>query len=96
MPLTEGEALADETTGEIPDETDVAAVSENAQPRSLFSFLKPKQNEKSRPENAAKELAEAEKLAPEAEVVEASFTPETEAREPRRGGGSSAVRKQMC
>ena len=93
LPLTEGEALADETTGEIPDETDVAAVSENAQPRSLFSFLKPKQNEKSRPENAAKELAEAEKLAPEAEVVEASFTPETEAREPRRGGGLFSRKK---
>ncbi len=57
-------------------------VQEEAEPRALLGFLRPKSDKKPRREDVAP-------VAPDAEVLEASFTPETEteARKPRLGGG---------
>lgn len=90
-PLAEGEVLEPLGAEEV-----LAAPQDEAKPRALFGFLKPKSDKKA-PEDAAFEgLAEAEKITPEAEVLEASFTPEKTARvsrEPRTGGGLFSRKK---
>ena len=63
-----------------------APVPEESEPRRLLGFLKPKSDNKPSREDGTD-------TAPDAEVLEASFTPETETRAPRRAGGLFSRKK---
>jgi hypothetical protein len=82
-----------ENAPEMAAETVALAEPEDPKPRGLLGFLKPQASEKEPAQAGLEGLAEEGKVAPEAGVVAAAYSPEPKARETRARGGLFSRKK---